>query len=91
VTFLTEQYPRPKVGQSVRMHNGRVGKVVTVYKADSVLKMMKESEAIGLATNAQARFGQNWRDVYYQADIMYPSGVMDVIDTAEVAEVFDTP
>lgn len=73
------------------MHNGRVGKVVTVYKADSVLKMMKESEAIGLATNAQARFGQNWRDVYYQADIMYPSGVMDVIDTAEVAEVFDTP
>jgi hypothetical protein len=89
VPSLIEQYPLPKVGQSVRLHSGRVAKVVTVFKANTVLKMMKESEAIGLATRAQARFGQNWRDVYYHADVMFPSGVMDVIDTAEVAEIFD--
>lgn len=91
VTSLIDQFPRPRVGQSVKLHDGRVAKVVNVFMANSVLKMMKESQAIGLATRAQARFGENWRDVYYQADVMYPSGAMDIIDTAEVAEVFDSP
>jgi hypothetical protein len=91
VSSLIEQYPLPKVGQSVRLHNGKTAKVVNVFKANAVLKMMTEVEAIALATNAQARFGQNWREVYYHLDIMFQSGVMDVVDTSKVREVFDTP
>lgn len=88
---LIEQYPLPRVGQSVRLHDGKVAKVVNVFKANAVLKMMTEVEAIALSTNAQARFGQNWRDVYYHLDVMFPSGAMDVMDTSKVREVFDTP
>lgn len=91
MTSLIEQFPLPKVGQSVRLYDGKTAKVVNVYKANAVLKMMTEAQAIGLATNAQARFGVYWRDVYYQADVMYPSGAMDIIDTSEVKEVFDAP
>ena len=91
MTSLTDSYPRPKVGQSVRLHDGRSGVVVTVMKANAVLKTMTEVQAIALATRAQSLFGQNWRDAYYQADIMYPSGAMDIIDTSKVKEVFDTP
>lgn len=88
---LIDQYPLPRVGQSVRLYDGRTAKVINVFKANSVLKMMTEVEAIALATNAQARFGQNWREVYYHLDVMFASGVMDVVDTSKVREVFDTP
>lgn len=91
MTSLIEQYPLPRVGQSVKLHNGRTAKVVNVFKANAVLKMMTEVEAIALATNAQARFGQHWREVYYHLDVMFPSGVMDVVDTSKVLEVFDAP
>jgi len=91
VASLIEQYPRPKVGQGVRLHDGRTATVVNVFKANSVLKMMTEVEAIALATMAQARFGEHWRDVYYHADVMFPSGTMDVIDTSKVRDVFDMP
>lgn len=91
MTSLIEQYPLPRVGQSVRLHSGGTAKVVNVFKANAVLKMMTEVEAIALATNAQARFGQHWREVYYHLDIMFPSGAMDVVDTSKVLEVFDTP
>ena len=89
VSSLTEQYPTPKVGQAVRLNDGKVATVVTVYRANAVLKMMSDAQAIGLATQAQARFGHLWRDVYYQADVMYPSGAMDTVDTSRVKEVFD--
>jgi len=91
VASLIEQYPCPRVGQRVKLHDGRVATVVTVLKANSVLKMMTEAEAIALATNAQSCFGQNWRDVYYHADVMYPSGAMDIIDTSKVREVLPAP
>lgn len=91
MSSLIDQHPRPKVGQSVKLRDGRTARVVTVYRANAVLKMMSEAQAIGLAAQAQARFGHLWRDVYYQADVMYPSGAMDTIDTSRVEEVFDTP
>ena len=91
MTHITEQYPTPRVGQSVKLNDGSTATVVNVFKANAVLKMMTEVEAIALATQAQARFGHQWREFYYQADIMYPSGVMDVIDTSKVREVFETP
>lgn len=88
---LIEQYPRPRVGQRVRLYDGRVATVVAVLKANAVLKMMTEVEAIALATAAQARFGQNWREVYYHADVMYLSGTVDMIDTSKVREVLAAP
>lgn len=88
---LIEQYPSPRVGQRVMLHDGRVATVVTVLKANAVLKMMTEVEAIALATNAQARFGHEWRTVYYHIDVMYPSGAMDIIDTSKVREVLAAP
>lgn len=86
---LIEQYPRPKVGQHVKLHTGQMAVVLAVYKANAVLKMMSEIGAIALASRAQARFGHKWRDVYYQADVMYPSGTMDIIDTSKVESIFD--
>lgn len=91
MTSLIDTYPRPKVGQYVRLHNGATAVVVTVYKANSVLKMMSEVEAIALASRAQSRFGHKWRDVYYHADILYSGGTMDVIDTSRVKDVLDLP
>lgn len=91
MTSLAEQFPRPKVGQSVKLYDGRTARVVNVFRANAVLKMMTEVEAIALSTMAQARFGEHWREVYYHADVMFQSGAMDVIDTSKVVDVFDTP
>lgn len=91
MTSLQDEYPLPRVGQGVRLHSGQVATVVGVYKANMVLKMLSEAQAIALAANARARFGQHWRDVYYHADVMFPSGAMDVIDTTKVAAVLDAP
>lgn len=88
---LRDQYPLPRVGQQVRLFSGAVARVVAVYQANSVLKTLTESQAIGLAGNAQARFGKRWREVYYHIDVMFPSGAMDVVDTSKVKEVFDAP
>ena len=90
MTGLEKQYPMPRIGQFVRLHDGRDAKVVSVRNANAVLKLMKEDQAIVLATNAQSRFGHLWRDVYYHADVMYSSGAMDVIDTSKVQEIFDS-
>lgn len=91
VESLRGQYPLPRIGQQVRLHSGAVATVVAVYQANTVLKMLTESQAIGLAANARARFGGQWREVYYHADIMFPSGAMDVVDTSKVKEVLDAP
>lgn len=86
-----DQYPLPRVGQMVRLHSGQVATVVGVYKANMVLKMLAEAQAIALAANARARFGRHWRDIYYHVDVMFASGAMDVVDTSKVAEVIDAP
>lgn len=88
---IREQYQRPQVGQVVRLDNGQTAAVVTVMQANAVLKMMTEAQAIALATRARARFGHRWREIYYHADVMYPSGQMDTVDPSKVKEVLDPP
>lgn len=86
---LIDQWPRPRVGQVVKLHDGRRGTVVVVRKANAVLKAMGEGEALLLSANQRARFGQNWREVYYQADIIFQTGVLHTIDTSHVESIHE--
>lgn len=88
--ILQEQWRRPRVGQVVRLGDGRTATVVMVRSANMVLKLLSEAEAYVLSAHERARFGQNWRDVYYQAEVVFESGIMNTVSTSQVVEILES-
>ncbi len=69
IEALKSMWPRPRVGERVRLSRGRVGEVITVQKARVVLKNKSELEALMLTPQLQSTFGKHWIEVYYEADV----------------------
>jgi len=44
---LLDSYPRPRVGQHVVLYDNRVAVVLAVHRANALLRLMCEEEAIG--------------------------------------------
>jgi len=92
VQSLREQYPRPRIGQQVELHDreGSLFDVVMVRKARDVLRMKTELEAMLMGPRLQASFGIGWLDVYYEAAVKQP-GDIDVtwVTTVDVKRVVD--
>jgi len=83
---LKEQWPRPRVGERVRLQTGRVHEVISVRSARTVLSQLDEMTAMRLGTDKRATYGPLWLDVYYQADIL-ENGVLKTIEPNSVKEV----
>jgi hypothetical protein len=78
------------VGQVVKLRNGKKGQVITVLKARDVLKTKTDVEALLLGPQCQARFGEHWLDIYYEADVLFPGKVtLSKVSTMDVVEILD--
>lgn len=75
---LIKQWPRPRVGERVRLTNGKVGEVVIVRGANAVLKSMAEVEAMRFGPDTQASYGPHWMTIYYQADVIIDGAIRQV-------------
>lgn len=65
-------YPRPRVGQRVKLKTGRVVEIVTVRRAREVLSVMTEVEAMAMGPTMQALYGRHWLEVFFRAEAMVP-------------------
>lgn len=74
VEKLQEMYPRPRVGQRVKLRKGggKVVEIVTVRRARDVLKGMQEHQAMMMGPSMQALYGVHWMEVYYEAEAIVP-------------------
>ena len=83
---LLRQWPRPRVGERVRLHNGREFEVLAVRGALARLKLMDEPEAMRFGPDTQASYGPMWMKIYYQADIIV-DGALRQIEPKDVEAV----
>lgn len=93
VEALRKMYPRPRVGQWVKLKkDGRLVEVVTVSKARDVLKGLTEMQALLLGPRCQALYGVFWLDIYYEAVVRIPGAMMQrTITPVEVEAIVDPP
>jgi len=88
---MKRMWPRPHIGQSVKLKNGKIAEVVTVTKARDVLKSMTEMHAMLLGPKCQALYGMHWLDIYYEAVVMVPGTMMQqTITPVDVEEIVET-
>ena len=87
---LREMWPRPRVGQHVKLKNGKVAQIVTVRKARDVLNTKTEVEAMLMGPTCKAIFGSEWLDIYYEASVILP-GENDVrwVTPTDVESIVD--
>ena len=65
-------YPRPRVGQRVRLKNGRLVEILAVRRAREVLSTLQEHQAMMLGPKMQALYGRHWLEVYFEAEAIVP-------------------
>lgn len=83
---LLTMWPRPRVGQSVKLRNGKVAEVLTVRKARDVLKGMTELAATLMGPKQQALYGKYWLEIYYEAEVAGPGGMGIAVVTPSQVE-----
>jgi len=83
---LKKQWPRPRIGERVKLWDGHIGEVLSVRGANQVIKMMRDVQAMRFGPNTQATYGPHWRQIYYQADIALKNKVR-VIEPRDVEMV----
>jgi hypothetical protein len=83
---LLRQWPRPRVGERVRLSDGTVVEVIAVRGAKTRLKLMTEPEAMRFGPDTQASYGPHWMSIYYQADVLI-GGALRHIEPKDVEEV----
>lgn len=88
---LDESWPRPRIGQFVRLRkNGKLAEVVLVQKARDVLRGMTELDAILLSPKCQALYGVHWLEIYYEAQVrLEGTETMITVTPNEVEQVID--
>ena len=83
---LLKQWPRPRIGERVKLYSGKVANVVAIRGARARLRTMTEPEAMRWGPDTQASYGPLWMDIYYQADIIV-GGVFGQVEPKDVEEV----
>lgn len=78
VEALQGMYPRPRVGQKVKLRTGKVVEIITVRKAREVISLMTETEAMMLGPTMQARYGKHWLEVFFRAEALYMGRIVNV-------------
>jgi hypothetical protein len=88
ISDLRKQWPRPRVGERVvlRGERRRVGEVVEVRSASTVLSCLREIEALRFGPEQAASYGPHWRKIYYQADV-WVRGKLRRVEPRDVVEV----
>lgn len=86
IAKLLVMWPRPRVGQRVKLHNGKVAEVLTLRKARDVLKGMTELDATLMGPKQQALYGKYWLEIYYEAEIMGPGAMGIAVVTPSQVE-----
>jgi hypothetical protein len=86
---MDRMWPRPRVGQKVKLRNGKVAEVIQVRAARDVLKSLNEVQAILARSKMSASLGTHWLDIYYEADVTIRGTAMSIktISTMDVVEV----
>lgn len=83
-------WPRPRVGQKVRLRSGRLVEVILVRTARDVLRGMTEDQAVELGPRTAALYGANWLDVYYEAEVRGINGInTHIVRPNEVETILD--
>lgn len=72
VEAMQAMYPRPRVGQRVKLKSGRVVEIISVRRARDVLGSLQEHEAMILGPRMQALYGKHWLEVYFEAEAIVP-------------------
>ena len=90
---MRQMYPRPRVGQYVKLkRGGPAAEVIIVRKARDVLKTMNEMQAMLLGPKCQALYGVYWLDVYYEAIVMVPGAmVQQTVTPIDIEAILDPP
>lgn len=84
VEDLKKQWPRPRIGERVKLWNTKhIGEVISVRSASQVLTLMKEVVAMRFGPDSAATYGPHWMEIYYQADVM----VQNKLRTVEPRDV----
>ena len=91
VQRLREMYPRPRVGQMVKLRSsGKFAEVIFVRRARQVLKGMQEVPAGMLGAQARASYGKFWLEVYYEAECkLMGTHRLITVRPLDVAEIRD--
>lgn len=83
-------WPRPRIGQKVRLRNGRIGEVISVRTARDVLRTMTEDDALAMGPRTAALYGANWLEIYYEADVRPPNSMnMYTVRPNDVEAILD--
>lgn len=72
-------WPHVRVGDRVRLKNGKAGVVITITKANDVLRGKTELEALIMGPRLQAIYGQQWQKIYFEGQIMTDENMVDLI------------
>jgi len=87
VSDIMNQWPRPRIGERVRLRSDKkVYEVITVRGAKDILRTMDELQAMRFRPNVQSRYGKNWLSVYYRIEIRR-HGVLEAVEPNDVEEV----
>lgn len=68
--------------------NDTIGEVVSVRRANDILRTMKEGEAFNFGAKMRATYGASWRSFFYELDVAVgqmlvsarPNDVLEVLD-----------
>ena len=87
---LEESWPRPRVGQRLKLRSGRVVEVVLVRTARDVLRGMTELEAVLMGPKNAALYGIHWLEIYYEVEVRPPNSVdMFTVRPNDVESILD--
>lgn len=85
----TPEWDRPRVGQRVKLRSGKVVEVVAVRTCNNVLRLLTEYEAKMLGAQLRATYGNDWQDIYYEADAIISGRPVSFVPN-DVSELLDT-
>lgn len=84
-------WPRPRVGDHIRLKNGKVVEVITIQAARDVLKSKTEMEAELMGPQLRAIYGDWWIEVYYEAMVADLNGYnVGIVNPQDVSCIEDT-
>ena len=64
------EWKRPRVGQHIKLRDGKEAEVLVVRGCNQVLKLLPELKAMSLGSNLKATYGKNWQTIYFEADVI---------------------
>lgn len=89
-TDTTPEWIAPRVGEKVKLRDGRTVEVTLVRRCNDVLRLLTEDKAKMLGAQLMATYGFEWQSIYYEANAFGPRNKALTFRPNDVVEILDT-